>query len=201
MTREGSKESLFYILCSSRVSIQRVWTRPPGGARGPRWVEGPREGRSSAGNGSGSCWEAEVWRRSRRGRRVRQAVRLRWSVTRPVSASPEGAGVFVRGQSLCVQELGLGGQFPVQVLVGSPYSSGDACGGCVCVFKGLGGDNTVEIQVRIPAGICGGDLCVRIVMASLLVLKSNLGSALSGCEALAGLFPPLPQFSHQENGV
>ena len=52
---------------------------------------------------------------------MRQAVRLRWSVTRTVSASPEGAGVFVRGQSLCVQELGLGGQFPVQVLVGSPY--------------------------------------------------------------------------------
>ena len=72
---------------------------------------------------------------------------------------------------------------------------------CVCVSKGLGGDNTVEIQVRIPAGICDGDLCVRIVMASLLVLKSSLGSALSGCEALAGFFPPLPQFSHQENGV
>lgn len=134
---------------------------------------------------------------------MRQAVRLRWSVTRTVSASPEGAGVFVRGQSLCVQELGLGGQFPVQVLVGSPYSTGDVWCVCVylCVSKGLRGDNTVEIQVRIPAGICDGDLCVRIVMAYLLVLKSSLGSALSGCEALAGLFPPPPQFSHQENGV
>ena len=81
-----------------------------------------------------------------------------------------------------------------------PQEMGGVCV-CVCVSKGLGGDNTVEIQVRIPAGICDGDLCVRIVMASLLVLKSSLGSALSGCEALAGFFPPLPQFSHQENGV
>lgn len=63
---------------------------------------------------------------------MRQAVRLRWSVTRLVSASPEAAGVFVRGQSLCFRKLGLGGQFPVQVSVGSPYSTGD---GCVCVFK------------------------------------------------------------------
>ena len=88
---------------------------------------------------------------------MRQAVRLRWSVTRLVSASPEGAAVFARGQSLCVRELGLGGRFPVQVLVGSPYSTGDGwcvcvCV-CVCVFKDLGGENTVETQVRIPAGI------------------------------------------------
>lgn len=92
--------------------------------------------------------EAEVWRRSRRGRRVRQAVRLRWSVTRPVSASPEGAGVFVRGQSLCVQELGLLRAISSPGVGGITIAPQEMRVGVVCVFKGLGGDNTVEIQVR-----------------------------------------------------
>ena len=129
---------------------------------------------------------------------MRQAVRLRWSVTRLVSASPEGAAVFARGQSLCVRELGWEGNFQsrcwwdlhipqemggvcvcvcvcvfsktrgertqLRPKLGSPYSTGDGCvclcfQMCVCIqivcvfSKAWGGDNTVEIQVRIPAGI------------------------------------------------
>lgn len=196
MTREGSKES------SSTFSV------PPGlypasldsATRGSRAARKARARRpEQRGNGSGSCWEAEVWSSSRRGRRVRQAVRLRWSVTRPVSASPGGCGgVGQRPVTVC-SGAGAGGQFPVQVLVGSPYSSGDACGGCVCVFKGLG--EITPLRSKLEFQLEFAETRVRIVMASLLVLKSNLGSALSGCEALAGLFPPLPQFSHQENGV
>ena len=72
---------------------------------------------------------------------------------------------------------------------------------CVCVCPKAWGEITqlrskLEFQLEFAM-----ETCVRIVMASLLVLKSSLGSALSGCEALAGFFPPLPQFSHQENGV
>ena len=92
---------------------------------------------------------------------MRQAVRLRWSVTRLVSASPEGAAVFARGQSLCVRELGLGGRFPVQVLVGSPYSTGDGwcvCV-CVCVFSKTWGERTqlrhkLEFQLESEMETC-----------------------------------------------
>ena len=83
---------------------------------------------------------------------MRQAVRLRWSVTRLVSASPEGAAVFARGQSLCVRELGWEGNFQSRCWwdLHIPQEMGGVCVCvCVCVFKDLGGENTVETQVGI----------------------------------------------------
>lgn len=100
--------------------------------------------------GRGSWWEAEIWRGGGRGCGVRQAVRLRWSMTRTLGVRPAGAGACQKRDTVFVG-AGAGGPGRCSTWEGSFQSrcwsedrnpqEGSVCV-CVCVLR-LGGSGEV----------------------------------------------------------